>query len=131
MKRFSDNELRRLRNDIPVRLVIETLLQLPYKEIEGVYRFLCPQCREFQTGLNPHTNLSRCFRCQRNFNPIELVMAECNLSFAQSASLLLDKCSLLKKAPQARQPLLKADYREPYEILHQQFCRLSNPCNAD
>ena len=73
MPRFSSTELRRLRNDIPVRWVIETLLQLPAKEVEGVYRFLCPVCKEFQTGLNPRANLARCFLCERNFNPIELL----------------------------------------------------------
>lgn len=58
MKRFTDKELRQLRNDTPVRSVIETLLQLPHKEVEGVYRFLCPLCEEFETGLNPHTERS-------------------------------------------------------------------------
>lgn len=88
MPRFSDSELRTLRNDVPVRWVIETLLELPQKEVEGVYRFLCPGCQEFQTGLNPHTNLARCFRCSRNFNPIELIMAERSLNFVQSVKLL-------------------------------------------
>lgn len=88
MRRFSGEELRRLRNDIPVRWVIETLLQLPSKDVEGVYRFLCPVCNEFKTGLNPHTNLVRCFRCRKNFNPIELVMAERGLNFVQSVKLL-------------------------------------------
>lgn len=88
MRGFSDAELRRLRNEIPVRWVIETLLELPTKEVEGVYRFLCPVCNEFETGLNPHANLGRCFRCRKNFNPIELVMTERGLNFVQSVKLL-------------------------------------------
>ena len=79
MTQFSKEELRKLRNEIAVRWVIETLLQLPHKEVEGVFRFLCPACGEFQTAVNPKTNLSRCFRCQMNFNTIELVMHGCPL----------------------------------------------------
>ena len=131
MKHFTAEELRRLRNEVPVRVVIERLLQLPHKEIEGVYRFLCPLCNEFETGLNPNTNLSRCFRCEKNFNPIELVMADRHLSFVQSVSLLLQKGSLLNKAPQLQPPLSKADSLDPFEILHQQFSHLSNPYNGD
>lgn len=88
MRRFSDVELKILRNDVPVQWVIETLLRLPHKEVEGVYRFLCPLCNEFQTGINPNTNLARCFRCGKNLNPIELVMVEKELSFVQSVRLL-------------------------------------------
>ena len=42
MKRFRDEEIRKIRNEVPVKYVIEALLQLPNKEVEGVYRFLCP-----------------------------------------------------------------------------------------
>ena len=49
-------------------------LQLPVKRSEGYLRFLCPLCREFNTATNPSTNLARCFRCEKNFNPIDLVM---------------------------------------------------------
>jgi len=60
MKRFTAEELRRVRNELPVRWVIETLLQIPIKEIEGVHRYLCPSCNEFRTSLNPNANLGRC-----------------------------------------------------------------------
>lgn len=96
MRRFSDAELKTLRNNVPVKWVIETLLQLPGKEVEGVYRFHCPECGEFQTGLNPHVNLARCFRCCKNFNPIELVMAERGLNFVKSVNLLREQAPLAK-----------------------------------
>ena len=131
MKRFTDEQLRHLRNDVPIRLVIEALLQLPHKEIEGVYRFLCPVCKEFQTGLNPNANLSRCFRCKKNFNPIELVMADRHLPFVQSVNLLLQKEPLLKKALPPQPLLSKEDSFDPLKILHQQFSHLRNPCNVD
>lgn len=87
-KRFSGVELYRLRNELPIREVIETMLQLPNKDVEGVFRFLCPCCSEFQTALHPSENLSRCFRCRRNFNPIELVMAANELDFVSSVKFL-------------------------------------------
>ena len=55
--------------------LIKGALRLPSKEIEGFFRFLCPHCGEFNTATNPRTNLTRCFRCQRNFNPIDMVIA--------------------------------------------------------
>ena len=88
MKRFSDEEIVKIRNDIAVVAVIEKLLKLPHKEVEGVYRFLCPICNEFNTGLNPNTNLCRCFGCKKNYNPIDLVMAERGLRFVESINLL-------------------------------------------
>ena len=131
MRRFTAEQLRRLRNDVPVCLVIETLLQLPHKEIEGVYRYLCPVCNEFQTGLNPQTNLARCFRCQRNFNPIELLMAGRGLSFVQSVKLLLEREPLSIQAPQRQRDESEAGFSRLAEILQRHFSHLNNPCNAD
>lgn len=65
--------LRELRNRIPIDGVIAAL-EIPAKRREGYLRFLCPLCEEFNTATNPRTNLARCFRCERNFNPIDLVM---------------------------------------------------------
>jgi DNA primase len=88
LKRFSDAELHKIRNDLPVRTVIEELLKLPSKEVEGLFRFLCPCCNEFQTAIHPRENLGRCFRCQRNFNTIELVMKAQELDFVASVKFL-------------------------------------------
>ena len=131
MKRFTGLELRRVRNDIRVRFVIETLLQLPHKEVEGVYRFLCPVCNEFQTGLNPHTNLSRCFRCQKNFNPIDLLMVGKGLSFVQSVTLLLSQEPRVSATPLRRQVESAAGFSTLAEILREQFSLLSSPCSGD
>jgi DNA primase len=89
MRRFSEDELFAIRNQVPMRAVIIELSGLPNKEIEGVFRFLCPFCNEFQTGVHEKTNLARCFRCCRNFNTIELLMASRALSFVESVKLLL------------------------------------------
>ena len=131
MRRFSSTELGRLRNEIPVRWVIEALLQLPSKEIEGVYRFLCPVCSEFQTGLNPHTNLARCFRCEKNFNPIELVMADKGLNFVQSVTLLLEREHLVKQEPLDQQFVSTADYSKRRQRPSLHSFLLSKACGGD
>lgn len=87
-KRFSSKQLYELRNSIPIDVLIETQLGIPAKISEGVFRFLCPLCNEFQTAVNPRTNLSRCFRCEKNFNTIDLVMTCLSVSFVDSVKYL-------------------------------------------
>ncbi len=87
-KRFSAEELYWIRTNIPIRIVIERLLGITGKEIEGVYRFVCPQCHELQTAINPKTNLSRCFRCKENFNTIELVVKCREMPFVEAVKLI-------------------------------------------
>lgn len=87
-RHFTSEELSALRNLIPIRILISECLGIPNKEVEGVFRFLCPQCGEFQTAVNPKTNLSRCFRCQENFNTIEIVMKDKQINFVQSVKFL-------------------------------------------
>ena len=131
MQHFSETELRRLRNEIPVRWVIETLLQLPRKEIEGVYRFLCPLCGEFQTGVNPHRNLGRCFRCWKNFNPIELVMSERGLNFVESVNLLRAEERCRNAEPQRRQHESAEDVSELVQKLSERFSRADSTFSGD
>ena len=80
-------KLRRLRNQVLIDRVIEKL-DLPSKLSEGYLRFLCPLCREFNTATNPDTNLARCFRCKRNFNPVDLVMVCQSVSFLDAVRTL-------------------------------------------
>jgi DNA primase len=87
MSRISDAHLRRLRNEIPIRAII-TALDLPTREVEGLFRFLCPRCNEFHTATNPRTNLARCFRCAENYNPIDLVMTVRRLDFLEAVRYL-------------------------------------------
>lgn len=88
-KRLSKLTLFQLRNDIPIDFVILNVLHLPFKFSEGFLRFLCPLCHEFNSATNPKTNLARCFRCHKNFNPIDLVIAEKNIPFRQAVDILL------------------------------------------
>ena len=95
-KRFSPQELFELRNAIPVDMLIKEGLQIPSKISGGVFRFLCPLCNEFQTSVNPATNLARCFRCERNFNTIDMVMSVRGSGFKESVLFLKQ---MLGKAP--------------------------------
>ena len=87
MTRLSDQHLWSLRNEVPIDDVIRKL-DLPAKEVEGYFRFLCPSCSEFHTATHPRTNLARCFRCQQNYNPIDLVMIVRKASFLQAVRYL-------------------------------------------
>lgn len=88
MSQFSSRELFELRNTLPVDVLIRDHLKVPSKTSDGVLRFLCPLCSEFQTAVNPITNLARCFRCEKNFNTIDLVMAVKGYGFRDSVAFL-------------------------------------------
>jgi hypothetical protein len=87
-RRFTSGELFQLRNRIPVDWLIKEQLNIPSKLSEGIFRFLCPLCNELQTATNPKTNLARCFRCETNFNPIDLVMVVKGVGFVESVKYL-------------------------------------------
>ena len=85
---FSSQQLYTLRNDIAVQMLIEKTLRIPWRVTEGCFRFLCPLCNAFDTAVNPKTNLARCFRCEKNFNTIDLVMLIRQTDFVQSVKFL-------------------------------------------
>lgn len=87
-RRFSDQQLYTLRNHIPMELVIEKILCIPSKVTQGALRFKCPLCDQFNTAINPPTNLARCFDCEANFNPIDMVMAVQHTSFVEAVTFL-------------------------------------------
>jgi DNA primase len=86
--RFSPELLRLLRNQVNINILITNVLQMPYKTSENQLRFLCPVCSEFNTATNHKTNLARCFRCGKNFNPIDMVMTVQNCSFINAVGFL-------------------------------------------
>jgi len=87
---FSKKEISILRNQIPITTVIGDYLRLPSKMIDGYFRFLCPLCSEFQTSTNSKTNLARCFRCEQNFNPIDITMIVKRCTFKEAVEELQD-----------------------------------------
>lgn len=88
MSRIPPKHLRRLRNEIDVSALIQNHLHIPSKFREDFLRFLCPLCNEFNAATNPRTNLARCFRCKRNFNPIDLVMVFRQCAFLEAVRYL-------------------------------------------
>ena len=86
--RYAAPLLHTLRNQIPIQSLIAEVLDWPSKISEGHFRFLCPLCSEFNSATNPKTNLGRCFRCQRNFNPIDFVMVANECSFVEAVEFL-------------------------------------------
>ena len=84
---YTRNELFILRNHIPLEALIQQL-GIPSKMSEGCFRFCCPVCREFDTGVNPATNLARCFACEKNYNTIDLVMQVKKSDFIHSVKFL-------------------------------------------
>ncbi|NLY01659.1 MAG: hypothetical protein GXY83_36700 [Rhodopirellula sp.] len=88
MSRIPASELYEFRNRISIERLIALYLHWPWKRREGIFRFLCPVCNEFHTATNPRTNLGRCFRCQRNFNPIDFVMVVQKCDFLEAVAYL-------------------------------------------
>jgi uncharacterized CHY-type Zn-finger protein len=72
-KFFTRHQLYKMRNNIPLADVL-AILRWPHKTRDGRVCFVCPLCGESLTAINQRTNLGRCFRCETNFNPIDLVM---------------------------------------------------------
>jgi len=86
--RYSKEKLRILRNEIPIAQLISDFLRIPCKVSDGYFRFLCPVCSEFNTATNPKTNMARCFRCEKNFNPIDIVMTVKCCNFREAVELI-------------------------------------------
>ena len=118
-RRFSAPELFELRNTVPVDALIENVLNIPVKQSNGLFRFLCPVCNEFQTATNPATNLARCFRCERNFNPIDIVMIAKGVGFVESVNSLK---RLLSTSP--------AHCDERRHALKEMFNRIGKPISG-
>jgi hypothetical protein len=83
--------LRMLRNDIPIDQVIVDLLNLEVQNDPKTIRFRCPLCYNFHTATNHNTNLARCFDCEKNFNPIDMVITVGNCGFVDAVKILKDR----------------------------------------
>ena len=126
-KSFNSALLYSVRNDIPMVFLISKVLQIQKKSIEGIFRFLCPLCNEFHTAVNPKTNLARCFRCNQNWNPIDLVMAIRNWPFKKTVAFLqqflpknpipcpqkLYDIHAFQSVPQILKQIFKTEYVQP------------------
>ena len=86
-KYFSRQLLYRIRNEIPMAALLPEL-GWPHKTRDGRLCLICPRCGEFRTVVNPRTNLARCFRCDVNFNTIDLTMVTKKCDFVDAIELL-------------------------------------------
>ncbi|MBW1750561.1 MAG: hypothetical protein JRJ37_07685 [Deltaproteobacteria bacterium] len=87
MGSYTDGFLRRLRNEIDIDQVIAQL-GLERQTGKKILRFRCPVCHGFHTATNARSNLARCFSCEINYNPIDLVMAVTAQSFVETVEFL-------------------------------------------
>lgn len=85
---ISKEHLFKLRNKIPINDAIIRILSLEHRFREGHLRFLCPVCHDLHTSTKKDTNLARCFRCKKNFNPIDLVMVVQGKNFGEAVRFL-------------------------------------------
>lgn len=106
--RLSKALLHDLRNKIPVRGLIENELGVRCETESGVFRFECPLCGSFHTSVMKNQNLARCFECEINFNPIDMVIAVKKTEFRPSANWLV---KLLESGMPAKpaKPMKRAD----------------------
>ena len=87
-KKYPNSLLIKLRNTIPIKWLIFEKLKIE-AHFDKVWRFKCPVCKEFNTAIKKETNLSRCFSCQQNFNPIDIVINNKKYEFVESVEYLL------------------------------------------
>ena len=87
-KRYAKQTLWKIRNNIPIAILIADILELPHKTHDGYFRFICPLCDGFNTATNPKTNLARCFDCGINFNTIDFTMIVKHKNFREAVLFL-------------------------------------------
>ncbi len=79
--------LRRLRNEIDFGQLFR-YMSWPHKHRDGKLIFVCPDCGESQTDVNRRTNLARCFRCEKNWNPIDFTIDVHRIEFLEAVGQL-------------------------------------------
>lgn len=80
--------LREIRNMIDFSHLFRRLGWPRKRRDDGVILFVCPECSESETSVNPKTNLARCFRCERNWNPIDFTMDVGRMEFLEAYDYL-------------------------------------------
>jgi phage FluMu protein Com len=86
--KYTQSLLVKLRNTIPIKWIIFEKLKIE-AHFDRIWRFKCPLCKDFNTAIKKETNLSRCFTCQQNFNPIDIVINQKKYEFVESVEYLL------------------------------------------
>jgi len=84
---YYKKELNKFRK-IPMTQLMSDVLKIPSQRIEEGIGFLCPKCKKIGIFLKYHTNKGICFKCDSNYNPIDLVMHEKELNFSDAVDFL-------------------------------------------
>lgn len=103
--------LRSLRNDLPMSFAIRQLgRDAPYSKCaEGRFRFICLNCQELQAAVNPRNNLAHCFRCGKNINNIDLLLAS-GYTFQQAVRILQEWLQLYnREKPASKKVSIQAE----------------------
>ena len=82
------DRLRQLRNEIDFSHLFRRLGWPWKRRDDGVILFVCPECSESETSVNPKTNLARCFRCEMNWNTIDFTKAVGRMEFLEAYGFL-------------------------------------------
>ena len=88
MAAFTKQQLFQVRNEMDIDYLISNKLNLE-RQFNGMWRFRCPLCQQFNTATQKKTNLGRCFSCQQNFNTIDLVIYTKKINFVPAVQWLL------------------------------------------
>lgn len=89
MGRYSKSYLRKIRNDIKIREVIDVICKIDYTTaLDGLFRFTCPRCHRYNTAVNDKINLARCFDCKENFNSIDFIIITKKCTFLEAIEIL-------------------------------------------
>ena len=104
-RNFTAEQLRYLRNGVPISELIENHIAVPSKHIGGKLRHECPKCGDFDTSIYAEHNILKCFNCQKRFNPIDMAM-NCVMEndFVKSGKWLLKHYPMIGNKASNREP---------------------------
>ena len=112
MTTFTKQQLFQVRNEIDIDVLITDKLNLE-RQFNGMWRFQCPLCQQFNTATQKKTHLSRCFSCQQNFNTIDLVIYSKKINFVPAVQWLLTLLENKTPAvPKSQKTKKMADHRD-------------------
>lgn len=88
MNKLKSDYLRKIRNNIPINIVIADFLKLEWKSTKSYFKFICPLCKSYNTTVYCKTNLARCFECNKNYNTIDITMIVKRCNFLDAVHFL-------------------------------------------
>jgi hypothetical protein len=93
---FDRQLLEGIRNRISLK-GLASYLGIQIKIKDNQCWFVCPRCAKMKASFQKNHNLARCWKCNIRYNPIELVMAHCNMNFKEAVMFLIEQERQLPK----------------------------------